>query len=328
MIGNYNIKAVIEDIGAFKIGQIKDLFIPLETLIEEIKTVNKIKSIQNERDVLALIVDKYLQDEQEKRNIRKEEECNLSKIEVDQSAKSNLLELLEKLLIACREDSRQGVRKIASTFEGKCNKLLSEIKRSQVMYAYEGQGWLSGKVNIAGIDEVGRGCLAGPVVAGVVILPIEPAILYLNDSKKISPDKREEISETIKKYAIAYGIGEISNQIIDQEGIAKAAFAAMREGIDKLEIKPDYLLVDAFRIPEVKIEQRNIVGGDLLSASIAAGSIVAKVYRDRLMLSLDSKYPAYKLANNKGYGSLDHQEAIIKYGITEIHRKSFNKNIV
>ena len=181
---------------------------------------------------------------------------------------------------------------------------------------------------ICGVDEAGRGPLAGPVVTCAVILPKDETILYLNDSKQVSKKKREELYEIILDKAVAYSIGISSEEVIDDINILQATYQAMRMSIDNLKVKPDILLNDAVKIPNVNIHQVPIIKGDTLSASIAAASIVAKVTRDKIMQEYDSLYPEYGFADNVGYGSAKHIEAIKKYGPTPIHRKTFIKNFV
>ena len=181
---------------------------------------------------------------------------------------------------------------------------------------------------IAGVDEVGRGPLAGPVVAACVILDKNKQILYLNDSKKLSEKKREGLYTEICDSAVAYGIGIVSPARIDEINILNATYEAMRAAISNLKLKPDILLNDAVHIPEVDIKQVSIIKGDAKSVSIAAASIVAKVSRDRLMVDYDSLYPEYKFAKNKGYGTKEHISAIKEHGLCPIHRRSFVGNIV
>ena len=183
---------------------------------------------------------------------------------------------------------------------------------------------------ICGIDEVGRGPFAGPVVAGAVILPKDEEILYLNDSKKLSEKKREELYDVIMEKAVAVGLGYESNEVIDEINIKRATHSAMRKAIADLKdprtgerFVPDILLVDAEHIPEVDTKQVAIIKGDAKSISIAAASIVAKVTRDRLMVEYDKTYPGYDLASNKGYGTAAHMDAIRKLGMTPIHRRTF-----
>ena len=186
---------------------------------------------------------------------------------------------------------------------------------------YESHGW------ICGIDEVGRGPLCGPVVASAVILPKDCQILYLNDSKKLSEKKREELYDVIMEQAIAVGIGMASPQRIDEINILQATYEAMRQAIASLKVKPAVLLNDAVTIPGVEIPQIPIIKGDAKSVSIAAASIIAKVTRDRMMVEYDRLYPGYDLGSNKGYGTKVHMEALKTVGPCEIHRKTFIKNI-
>lgn len=181
---------------------------------------------------------------------------------------------------------------------------------------------------ICGIDEVGRGPLAGPVVAGAVILPKDEMILYLNDSKKLSEKKREELYDIIMEKAVATGIGIVSPARIDEINILQATYEAMRMAIANLKVQPTLLLNDAVTIPQVDIKQVPIIKGDAKSVSIAAASIIAKVTRDRLMVEYDEVLPGYGFASNKGYGSAVHIEALKTMGATPIHRQTFIKNFV
>ena len=181
---------------------------------------------------------------------------------------------------------------------------------------------------ICGIDEAGRGPLAGPVVAGAVILPKDCEILYLNDSKKLSATKREELYDEIMEKAVAAAVGMASPARIDEINILQATYEAMREAISKLAVEPGILLNDAVTIPEMIIPQVPIIKGDAKSVSIAAASILAKVTRDRLMVEYDRVMPEYGFADHKGYGSKEHIEAIKKYGPTPIHRKTFIKKFI
>lgn len=176
---------------------------------------------------------------------------------------------------------------------------------------------------VCGVDEVGRGPLAGPVVAAAVILPKNCNILYLNDSKKLSDKKRRMLSKEIKEKAVSYGVGIVSEKIIDKINILQATYLAMQEAVRNLSVKPDILLNDAVIIPDIEIEQVKIIKGDAKSISIAAASIVAKVIRDDKMIELSTQYPEYGFEKHKGYGTKAHYEALDKYGITEIHRLSY-----
>ena len=205
-------------------------------------------------------------------------------------------------------------------------KLEKERARIEAMKVYEKEyeshGW------ICGIDEVGRGPLCGPVVASAVILPKDCQILYLNDSKKLSEKKREELYDVIMEQAIAVGVGMASPERIDEINILQATYEAMRQAISSLKVKPAVLLNDAVTIPEVEIPQIPIIKGDAKSVSIAAASIIAKVTRDRMMVEYDRIYPGYDLASNKGYGTKVHMEALKTVGPCEIHRRTFIKNII
>lgn len=204
-------------------------------------------------------------------------------------------------------------------------KLEKEMERIKGMSVYETEH--SDCTYICGIDEVGRGPLAGPVVAGAVILPKDEPILYLNDSKKLSEKKREQLYDEIMEKAVAVGIGMVSPARIDEINILQATYEAMREAVSKLDVTPQILLNDAVTIPQITIPQVPIIKGDAKSISIAAASIVAKVTRDRLMREYDKIMPEYGFASNKGYGSKEHIEAIKKYGPTPIHRRSFIHNV-
>ena len=205
-------------------------------------------------------------------------------------------------------------------------KLEKERARIETMKVYEKEyeshGW------VCGIDEVGRGPLCGPVVAGAVILPKDCQILYLNDSKKLSEKKREELYDVIMEQAVAVGVGMATPQRIDEINILQATYEAMRQAIAGLKVRPAVLLNDAVTIPEVEIPQIPIIKGDAKSVSIAAASIIAKVTRDRMMVEYDRLYPGYDLASNKGYGTKVHMDALKTIGPCEIHRRTFIKNIV
>ena len=200
-------------------------------------------------------------------------------------------------------------------------KLEKEIARTEAMRVFEKE--YSDHQAICGIDEVGRGPFAGPVVAGAVILPTDHPILYLNDSKKLSEKKREELYEVILKEAVATGIGMASPARIDEINILQATYEAMRMAISNLSVQPDLLLNDAVTIPEIEIMQIPIIKGDAKSVSIAAASILAKVTRDRLMVEYEKVFPGYDFASNKGYGTKAHIEGLKKLGPTPIHRMSF-----
>lgn len=224
------------------------------------------------------------------------------------------------------EDTRSGVVSLIAKYKKAEAKLEAERERMWQMQIYERK--YADFTAICGIDEVGRGPLAGPVVAGAVILPKDCDILYLNDSKQLSQKKREELYDEIMEKAVATGIGMASPARIDEINILQATYEAMRMAISKLSVAPDILLNDAVRIPEVEIRQVPIIKGDAKSASIAAASIIAKVTRDRLMEEYDSIFPEYGFASNKGYGSAAHIAALKEFGPTPIHRRSFIGNFI
>ena len=223
-------------------------------------------------------------------------------------------------------DERSGVAALVKKARKQIDDYEKELLRTEGMKEYEKK---YGEYSyICGIDEVGRGPLAGPVVAGAVILPRDCDILYLNDSKQLSEKKREELNDIILEKAVATGIGVISPERIDEINILQATYEAMRQAIGNLSVKPDLLLNDAVTIPKVEIPQVPIIKGDAKSISIAAASIIAKVYRDRLMVQYDDIFPGYGFAGNKGYGSQAQMDAIRTLGPTPIHRRSFIKNII
>lgn len=224
------------------------------------------------------------------------------------------------------KDTRPGVKALVQKAIKRRGAYEKELSRTETMKKYERE--YSSFSCICGIDEVGRGPLAGPVVAGAVILPKDCDILYLNDSKQLSEKKREELYDVIMEKAVSTGLGFVGPERIDEINILQATYEAMRQAIDQLEHRPDLLLNDAVTIPGVSIRQVPIIKGDAKSISIAAASIIAKVTRDRLMTEYDRVYPEYGFASNKGYGAKAHIEAIKKYGPTPIHRKSFIGNFL
>ena len=233
---------------------------------------------------------------------------------------------LQGFITMYEQDARGGVQKIVETARKRLDKYRAELERTENLKKYEKQ--YDNYVYIAGIDEVGRGPLAGPVVAGAVILPKDCDILYINDSKKLSAAKREELYDEIMEKAVATGLGLIGPERIDEINILQATYEAMRQAVSKLEPQPDLLLNDAVTIPGLAMKQVPIIKGDAKSISIGAASIIAKVTRDRLMEEYDHMFPEYGFASNKGYGSAEHIAAIKKYGPTPIHRRSFIKNFM
>lgn len=233
---------------------------------------------------------------------------------------------LPEFIRVYEQDERAGVRKLAEAASKRIAALEKERQRIEKLASFEKK--YSNYTYICGIDEVGRGPLAGPVVAGAVILPKDCRILYINDSKQLSEKKREELYDIIMEKAVACAVGYASPERIDEINILQATYEAMREAIGKLAVAPDILLNDAVTIPKVAIQQVPIIKGDAKSISIGAASIIAKVTRDRLMVEYDKVFPEYDFAGNKGYGSASHIEALKKYGPTPIHRRSFIKNFV
>lgn len=223
-------------------------------------------------------------------------------------------------------DGRAGVRSLVDKAKKQLLAYEKELARTEQMKKYEKQ--YSEYDFICGIDEVGRGPLAGPVVASAVILPKDCGLLYLNDSKQLSEKKREELYEKIMEQAVAVGIGYNSPERIDEINILQATYEAMREAVHGLCVVPDLLLNDAVTIPGLDMRQIPIIKGDAKSISIAAASIVAKVTRDRLMVQYDEVFPGYGFASNKGYGAESHIEALKTLGPCPIHRKTFIKNFV
>ncbi len=225
-----------------------------------------------------------------------------------------------------KDDERAGVIKLIMKYNKKKKAFEDEVQRIFDMKEFERK--YSDYQYICGIDEVGRGPLAGPVCAGAVILPKDAEILYVNDSKKLSGKKREELYKEITDQAIAYKTVFMNHEVIDEINILQATYKAMRQAVNELNPQPDLLLIDAVHIPELKVKQVSIIKGDAKSFSIAAASIVAKVERDHLMEKYDELYPEYGFAGNKGYGSKEHIEAIKKYGPCPIHRRTFIKNFL
>lgn len=221
-----------------------------------------------------------------------------------------------------RLDSRKGALAALNSWERKLEKQLLKEQKLQEMLIYEKRAWSKGKKWVAGIDEVGRGPLAGPVVTAAVILPEDFNVTGINDSKQLSLAKRNELFEIIQSEALAIGIGIKDSTVIDQVNIYQASKLAMIEAVMQLKIQPDHLLVDAMTLP-LAISQENIVKGDAKSVSIAAASIIAKVTRDRMMEDYDVIYPGYGFSKNAGYGTKEHLNGLDNLGVTPIHRHSF-----
>ncbi|TGY93713.1 ribonuclease HII [Petralouisia muris] len=229
--------------------------------------------------------------------------------------------MLPSFISKYEKDERAGARKLVQQAKKQLEALAQEKQRIEKLKEYERKYESAGYV--CGIDEAGRGPLAGPVVAGAVILPKDCNILYINDSKKLSQKKREELYDVIMAQALAVGVGMAGPGRIDQINILQATYEAMGQAIQNLSLTPDILLNDAVTIPNVDIPQVPIIKGDAKSISIGAASIIAKVTRDRLMMEYDKIMPEYGFARNKGYGTKEHMEAIRIYGPSPIHRNSF-----
>lgn len=235
---------------------------------------------------------------------------------------ANIQRLDDPLLAELEQDSRSGVIQAIAKQKREIQKRIDEDERLEGMLAYEKECYARGMELIAGVDEVGRGPLAGPVVAAAVILPKGCKISGLNDSKKIPKSKHKEIYEAVLQNAIAIGIGVKDNHVIDQVNIYEATKLAMMEAIGQLDPQPQHLLIDAMKL-DLPISQTSIIKGDANSLSIAAASIVAKVTRDQMMEEFDRKYPGYDFAQNAGYGTAKHLAGLDQLGVTPIHRRSF-----
>lgn len=236
------------------------------------------------------------------------------------------LKELPEVIKRFETDERAGVQSEIKKAEVRLRKYEQEVARTYAISEYERK--YADYAYICGIDEVGRGPLAGPVVAGAVILPKDCDILYINDSKQLSEKKREELYDIIMEKAVAAAVGFAGVERIDEINILQATYEAMRDAISKLPVSPDILLNDAVTIPQVTIPQVPIIKGDAKSISIGAASIIAKVTRDRLMAEYDKVFPEYGFASNKGYGSAAHIEAIKRIGPCSIHRKTFIGNFI
>ena len=246
--------------------------------------------------------------------------------EVKNTLNAASIEDLKEVMKAFEDDARAGVQNELKKAATRLLKYEQEVQRTYALSEYERK--YADYAYVCGIDEVGRGPLAGPVVAGAVILPKDCDILYINDSKQLSEKKREELYDIIMEKAVAAAVGYSSVERIDEINILQATYEAMRDAISKLPVSPDILLNDAVTIPQIEIPQVPIIKGDAKSISIGAASIIAKVTRDRLMVEYDSIFPEYGFASNKGYGSAAHIEAIKRIGPCPIHRRTFIGNFL
>ena len=246
--------------------------------------------------------------------------------EIDQLLDGLDIKILEQELKSYEKDTRTGVMKLVSKYKKKIQHYEREVALWELKCEFD-RIFDENQYSVVGVDEVGRGPLAGPVVAAAVILPKNAQLVGLKDSKKLTEAKRELLYEEIQRIALDIGIGIVHAERIDEINILQATFEAMREALSQLKLDYDKVLVDGDKtIPGITISQEAIIGGDDKSASIAAASVVAKVTRDRMMKAYGNTYDQYDWHNNKGYGSQKHYEAIRTYGITPLHRKSFLKN--
>ncbi len=246
--------------------------------------------------------------------------------EIREEYKQTPIEELDTWMRSYQTDERAGVQKLLESARIRLHRLEEERARIDALKYYE-RKYAQYRL-ICGIDEAGRGPLAGPVVAGAVILPQDCDILYINDSKKLSPAKREELYDVIMERAVAVGVGLATPERIDEINILQATYEAMRDAVSRLDPEPELLLNDAVTIPGIDLPQVPIIKGDARSISIGAASIIAKVTRDRIMVEYDAQYPEYGFAGHKGYGSKEHIAAIQKYGPSPIHRKTFLTHFV
>jgi ribonuclease HII len=233
-------------------------------------------------------------------------------------------EVTDEVLAELLADTRQGVRQLGKRYQFQQKREKAELERLDRMWKYEKQLWQEGHNLIAGVDEAGRGPLAGPVVAAAVILPQDFDVTGLNDSKQVSVVDRNILRNRIEKTAIGVGVGIVDVAYIDQYNILQATFQAMRIAISQLTVQPDKLLLDAVKLSDVTISQKSLIKGDSLSHSIAAASIIAKTIRDEWMMEIHKKYPQYGFDQHMGYGVPAHLKMLKKYGPSPIHRRSFS----
>lgn len=232
-------------------------------------------------------------------------------------------EINETIINELKSDERKGVQQLIATYERKVEKDGLLARNFIKMCHFENESYKKGKQYIAGIDEAGRGPLAGPVVAAAVILPRDFKCIGLTDSKQLTESRRNEFYKIILEQAISYGVSIISNQEIDKINIFEATKKAMYGAVDQLDPKPDHILIDAVALDQFSSTSEAIIKGDQKSITIAAASILAKVTRDRLMHDLHTKYPVYHFNSNMGYGTKQHLEMLVKHGVTPYHRRTF-----
>lgn len=249
--------------------------------------------------------------------------ARLEEIMSEYFSSEDIKEIPQQLLTVLRSDQRSGAKKLYARWCRKKEKFLSEKRRFSAMFIYEKKAYSLGRQLVAGIDEVGRGSLAGPLMAAAVILPPYTFIPGLRDSKQLSPPARYRLEKKIKEVALTWSLGTVSAVEVDTLGISKATRRAMMAAIRGLKVIPEQLIIDAVRLPDAIQPQISLIKGDRLSASVAAASILAKTERDRRMIDLEAKYPGYGFAKNKGYGTREHLEALFLYGPSAEHRKTF-----
>lgn len=251
--------------------------------------------------------------------------------EIKEYFKSQQVEAIPRAIVRFKEDPREGVKQTCRQYERKHENYLRELERIDFLREFDQVFKEDKNYFIAGVDEAGRGPLAGPVVAAAVILEGHTVIEGIDDSKKLTAKKRDELYEEIMDKAVSVGVGIVNADIIDEINILQATFKAMKKAVFSLEQEANVLLVDGnMTIPGINpsVTQHAIIQGDAKSMSVAAASIIAKVTRDRIMLEHDHQYPEYLWRSNKGYGSAEHQEALHEYGPTDLHRMTFLKNIL
>ncbi len=237
------------------------------------------------------------------------------------------LDEAQQMIMILEADDRKSINRIANKIKKEVAAVKKEENRIKKLWAYEKEITENCSI-VAGIDEVGRGPLAGPVVCAAVILPKDAELIGIDDSKKVKREDRERLFKAIEEKAIAVGIGICDEKIIDDINILEATKLGMKKAIEDLDSKPEFLLIDALTLDDIPIRQKGIIKGDSKSISIAAASIVAKVTRDRIMYAYNEKYPEYGFLTNVGYGTKEHREALKAIGPTPIHRKSFIKNLI
>jgi len=248
--------------------------------------------------------------------------------EIKEYIKNLPIESYPEFISFLQKDSRKTVQKYGNSLHNKFLSYQRELARTEKIKQFERQAYKKGYRLVAGIDEVGRGPIAGPVVSAAVILPKDFDVLYIDDSKKLSPQRREELYEKIYKKALDVGVGIVDSASIDDINIYQTTKISMAIAVKNLKYKPDLLFIDGIRCENIPIRQVPIIKGDSKSISIAAASIIAKVTRDRIMEDIHKEFPQYAFNKNKGYGTQEHREAIKKYGILNIHRKTFLRKII